>query len=202
MDYRRKLRAKMTFANVVSVIALFLALGGTAFAASHLGKNTVGPKQLKKNSVRTAKIKNSAVTGAKVKDGSLTGSDLADGTITGTKVADGSLTGADINQTSLTSVRASNVIGVALNSNCTAALPFPSGVSAAQDGGGCRVTFSSNVLNCVATATAAIRTRLFVLSGDRTVFLLRNTELPNVIFTEPYFNGSVNPLPVDLSLDC
>jgi hypothetical protein len=61
------LRDKVTYANVVSTIALVLALGGaTAFAASTLSKNSVGTKQLKKN----------AVTGVKVKDGSLTGADV------------------------------------------------------------------------------------------------------------------------------
>jgi hypothetical protein len=72
---------------------------GAAFAASQLGKNSVGPKQLKKDSATTAKIKNSAVTTAKIKDGA----------VTGAKVLDGSLTGADINQATLTSVRASSV---------------------------------------------------------------------------------------------
>jgi len=49
-------------------IAVFLVLGGaTAFAASTLGKNTVGTKQLKNNAVTGAKIKNGAVTGAKLK---------------------------------------------------------------------------------------------------------------------------------------
>jgi hypothetical protein len=52
----------------MSSIAVFLILGGaTAFAASHLGKNSVGSKQLKKNAVTTAKIKKAAVTGAKIK---------------------------------------------------------------------------------------------------------------------------------------
>jgi hypothetical protein len=61
------LRDKVTYANVVSTIALVLALGGaTAFAASTLSKNSVGTKQLRKN----------AVTGVKVKDGSLTGADV------------------------------------------------------------------------------------------------------------------------------
>jgi hypothetical protein len=63
----RKLRPKLTYANVVSTICLVLLLGGgAAFAANQLGKNTVGTKQLKKNSVTTAKIKKGAVTGAKI----------------------------------------------------------------------------------------------------------------------------------------
>jgi hypothetical protein len=50
----------------MSSIAVFLVLGGAAFAASQLPKNSVGAKQLKKNAVTTAKIKNGAVTGSKV----------------------------------------------------------------------------------------------------------------------------------------
>jgi hypothetical protein len=57
---------KLTYANVASTLALFVALGGSAFAATHLAKNSVGTAQLKAN----------AVTGAKVRDGSLTGADV------------------------------------------------------------------------------------------------------------------------------
>ena len=71
------MRPKLTYANVVATLALFIAIGGaSAFAASHLGKNSVGTKQLKKNSVTTAKIKKGAVTGAKVKKGTLTGKQI------------------------------------------------------------------------------------------------------------------------------
>jgi hypothetical protein len=73
----KQIRKRLTYANVMSSIAVFLVVGGaTAFAAGHLGKNTVGTKQLKTNAVTTAKIKNGAVTGAKVKAGSLSGSAL------------------------------------------------------------------------------------------------------------------------------
>jgi hypothetical protein len=73
----KQIRKRLTYANVMSSIAVFLMLGGaTAFAAGQLGKNTVGSKQLKKNAVTTAKIKKNAVNGSKVKDQSLTGSDI------------------------------------------------------------------------------------------------------------------------------
>jgi hypothetical protein len=66
------MRPKLTYANVVSTICLFLLLGGgAAYAASHLGKNSVGAKQLKKNAVTTKKIKNGAVTAAKLKPGTI-----------------------------------------------------------------------------------------------------------------------------------
>jgi hypothetical protein len=62
----RKVRGKLSFSNVVALLALFIALGGSAYAASQLPKNSVGTKQLKDGAVTTAKIKNGAVTGAKV----------------------------------------------------------------------------------------------------------------------------------------
>jgi hypothetical protein len=63
----KQIRKRLTYANVMSSIAVFLVLGGaTAFAANQLGKNTVGSKQLKKNAVTTAKIKNGAVTQSKI----------------------------------------------------------------------------------------------------------------------------------------
>ena len=59
----------------VGVLALFIALSGTAYAAA-LPRNSVGPAQLKKNAVTSAKIKKDAVTAAKVKSNSLTGLDI------------------------------------------------------------------------------------------------------------------------------
>jgi len=49
---------------MVGLLALFVALGGTAWA---VGKNSVGPAQLKPNAVTTAKIKNRAVTPQKIR---------------------------------------------------------------------------------------------------------------------------------------
>lgn len=78
----KKIRKRLTYANVMSSIAVFLVIGGaSAFAATHLGKNSVGTKQLKNNAVTTAKIKKNAVNGAKVKNGSLTGADINLGTL-------------------------------------------------------------------------------------------------------------------------
>jgi hypothetical protein len=70
MEKRPKFRSP-SHATVVAYLALFVALGGSAFAATQLGKNTVGTKQIKKN----------AVTGVKVKDGSLSAGDFAAGQI-------------------------------------------------------------------------------------------------------------------------
>lgn len=74
---KRQIRKRLTYANVMSTIAVFLVLGGaTAFAAGQLGKNSVGSRQLKAKSVTTGKIANNAVNGAKIANGSLSGEDI------------------------------------------------------------------------------------------------------------------------------
>jgi hypothetical protein len=50
------LRRHLTYANVAATLALFLALGGAAYAATQLPKNSVGTKQLRNGAVTTAKI--------------------------------------------------------------------------------------------------------------------------------------------------
>jgi hypothetical protein len=79
--------------NTIALLALFVALSGTAFAAATvvLPANSVGAKQLKKNAVTPAKIRKSAVTNPK----------LAKNAVTGAKVKDNSLTGADVLESSL-----------------------------------------------------------------------------------------------------
>ena len=53
-------------AMIVACVALFVALGGTSYAAVTLAANSVGTKQIKNSAVTAAKIKKGAVTTAKV----------------------------------------------------------------------------------------------------------------------------------------
>jgi hypothetical protein len=63
------LRGRLTYANVMATLAVFLVLGGaTAFAATKIGAN-----ELKANSVLTGKIKKEAVTTSKIKNEAVTG---------------------------------------------------------------------------------------------------------------------------------
>src|SRR5215213_8978541 len=63
----------------IGLLALFIALGGTSYAAVALPANSVGTKQIKKNAVTSTKIKKNAVTSTKVKNGSLRAADFAAG---------------------------------------------------------------------------------------------------------------------------
>jgi hypothetical protein len=48
----------LTYANLMATIAVFIALGGSAYAAIHLPKGSVGRRQLQKNAVDSAKVEN------------------------------------------------------------------------------------------------------------------------------------------------
>jgi hypothetical protein len=106
--------------NTIALLALFLALGGTTYAATALPKNSVGTKQLKKNAVTAPKIKNSAVTNAKI----------GANAVTGAKVKDDSLTGADVLESSLGTVPSATNASKAANATNAA-----SAANAAKLGG-------------------------------------------------------------------
>jgi hypothetical protein len=55
-----RIRGRLTFANVMAVIAVFLALSGVGYAAFKLPKNSVGPKQIRNGAVNEAKLSASA----------------------------------------------------------------------------------------------------------------------------------------------
>lgn len=67
-------------ALVISLVALFVALGGTSYAAI-------------------------SITGSNVRNGSLSGADIKNGSIRGTDVRNGSLTARDLTPTTVTSLR-------------------------------------------------------------------------------------------------
>jgi hypothetical protein len=83
----KQIRKRLTYANAMSSLAVFLILGGaTAFAAKKIGRN-----QLRGGSVTTTKIKRNAVTTSKIKKNSVTTTRIAPGAVTNGKIAAGSV---------------------------------------------------------------------------------------------------------------
>ena len=70
-------RHRLTYANVMSTIAVFCLLGGGAYAASALSKNEVKSKHIKPGAVKTSDLRSDAVKSSKVANGSLLGEDFA-----------------------------------------------------------------------------------------------------------------------------
>jgi hypothetical protein len=73
------IRSHLSFANLVSLMALFVALGGTTYAAVTLPNDSVGIKQIKKNAVGISEIRKNAVRSGEVRNRSLRRVDFAAG---------------------------------------------------------------------------------------------------------------------------
>ncbi len=87
----------LTFSNVVAFIALFVALGGSVYAAGKISGTQVKPSSLPGN-----RIKPKSLTGKRIKPKSLTGA----------QVKANSLGAAQIKESTLTGITASAISGV------------------------------------------------------------------------------------------
>jgi hypothetical protein len=68
----RRARGRLTYANVMATLAMFIAVGGaSAFAATQLGKNSVGAKQIRTGAVRSAEVKDRSLLAKDFKSGQL-----------------------------------------------------------------------------------------------------------------------------------
>ncbi len=68
-------------AMIVAATALFVALGGTGYAALKIPKNAIGAKQIASNAVGSSEIKTGAVHSTEVKNGTLLKRDFKKGTL-------------------------------------------------------------------------------------------------------------------------
>jgi hypothetical protein len=93
------LRGRLTYANVVATLALFLAIGGgMAFA---LASNSVKSRHIKNGQVKPADLGTAAVTESKLASGAVTSSKLGGGSVTTEKLGDGSVTATKLDAAAL-----------------------------------------------------------------------------------------------------
>ncbi len=146
-------------AFVISCLALFIALGGTSYAAAKLKKNSVGTREIKTNGVGASEIKAKAVRSSEVNNNSLTGDDINESTLgqvpsaasavsatsaqTAQTLAGSTIT--KINYQAQTNTGATQIFsggGMTLNASCTA-------------GGDITLTAASTVENAIVHAANA-----------------------------------------------
>jgi hypothetical protein len=98
----RELRRRLSYANVVSTLCLFLVVaGGTAYAANTVLSTDIVDGEVKTPdlanvAVTNAKVATNAVSAGKLASSAVTNGKIAGNAVTSGKVADGTLTGADI----------------------------------------------------------------------------------------------------------
>jgi hypothetical protein len=83
----RKIRSKLTYPHVVSTLCLFLILGGGAYAATRLHKNSVSSSTIKNGQVKTKDLAKNAVVSSKIKNGQVSSADVRDGSVGSADVA-------------------------------------------------------------------------------------------------------------------
>src|SRR3954453_15825151 len=113
-DSGRTRRRYFNYPNVMSTLAVFVALGGTATALN--GSNTVFSDDIVDDQVRSEDVRDDTLTGGRlsaaglrtgsvgrseVTDNSLRGGDIANGTLGSIDIADGNLVDADISPNSV-----------------------------------------------------------------------------------------------------
>ena len=57
----KRLRQNLTYANVTATLALFVALGGTSYAALKLPRNSVGSRQIRAAAVGSSEVRDRSV---------------------------------------------------------------------------------------------------------------------------------------------
>jgi hypothetical protein len=130
----KTIKAHLSYANVLSTLALVLAVGtGGAYAANQIAERSVGAKQLRPGAVtadkirkhavtapkleaaavKQGKIANGAISSAKIQAGAVTSEKIPNGAVTPEKVPDDSLTGRKVDEATLSQVPSANAANFA-----------------------------------------------------------------------------------------
>jgi len=80
------LRRRLTFANSVSLLALFVALGGSSYAAVK-----VGTREIANNSVRSQDVRNDTLRTGDIRDNNVFSGDIHDDAVQGRDIKESSL---------------------------------------------------------------------------------------------------------------
>ena len=149
-----RLRPRMTYANVVSTIALVLAIGGgTAYAATK-----IGTRDIRYHAVTGSKLATNAVSASKIKSNAVSASDVRDNTLTSAEIRTGTLLASDFAANQLPKGDkgdpATSIFGVVGSGGGRTNFKHVTAVSGnGLAGVGYTVTIDQDVSKCAAVAT-------------------------------------------------
>lgn len=78
-------------ATAIACLALFVALGGTGYAAIVLPKNSVGPKQIRTGGVTSKDVRNNTIRSIDVRNRNLRGRDIRPNSLRGRQIDESTL---------------------------------------------------------------------------------------------------------------
>jgi len=130
------MKPRLSYANVVSTLALLIALsGGVAYAASKLPDRSVGEFQLRPGAVTAEKIRKNAVTAPKIKAEAIKQGKIAGGSITAVKMTPASVSSSSLQNGSVTNEKLAPeaVTGDKVNESTLSQVPSASKAEFATD---------------------------------------------------------------------
>lgn len=165
-------RRRLSFANVTSCLALFVALGGTSYAAINLPANSVGQREIKtggvgnteiaangvrkweiaNNAVGKGEIATSAVGQTEIRNDAVGAGELRANSVGTSEITDGAITPADLSATAKTAL---GVARAAVTRTGTNAGGNATTVTHTAGTGLYAVTFDHDVSKCQVAATLA-----------------------------------------------
>jgi hypothetical protein len=113
-----KLKRHLSVANVLSCIALFVALSATAVAATKLAPGQVKAVNIASQAVTNSKLKNLSVTSSKIANGTIVTGKLKNGAVTSGKLGNGAVTSGKLGTGAVTAKKlaknsvTTNAIGI------------------------------------------------------------------------------------------
>jgi hypothetical protein len=151
---RQRIGSRLTYANVMSTLCLFILLGGGAYAALHLPRNSVKSKNIVNGQVKSPDVKDEDLRGVDVNEGTFGPVPSASQATTAEDA--GTLDGIDSSGFAAAAdaplwafvdnhpVQGGNVCTVKRSSG---------GIAAEQTGDGCMVDFGRDISQCGYVAT-------------------------------------------------
>ncbi len=183
----KKIRKRITYANVMSSIAVFLVLGGaSAYAAKKIGSN-----EIKGNSITTGKIKKEAVSASKIKKNSVVTAKIADNAVTTAKIANGAVTGAKLNLGTVGTVPNAAHANSADNANTVNGQKVVKIAYRVPDNSGTQTIFNSNGLAIAGTCTGGnVELNATTTKNDSSIYTVSvDDDTANTVLVENLESG-------------
>jgi hypothetical protein len=211
-------RDAMSFANVTSALALFIALGGTSYAAVSLSRDNVGSWHIRSGAVGKSEVRRSAVSASEIRRNGVRPSEIRrdavgpseirPNAVSADEIADGGVEAADLSAAARSAVAAANAVN--FRTAATAAGAIAGGdaksISHAASSGVYTVDLGEDVSACHYAATiGAVKTGSGIQDPPTNVGLVTaspSTDASKVVVKTFDVAGSAVEAPFHLLVAC
>jgi hypothetical protein len=191
-----RLRQRITYGNLMATAAIFIALGGGAYAAIQLPRNSVGPEQIRPRAVGSSELRTGAVSSRSIRDRSVQLRDIARPTRAALRGAVGPKGDPGPQGPSGVTYRATvNSGGATVRGNAI-------GVTHQGGSGLYTIAFERDVSSCVTTATLAEAQNGPMLEQPPAGRITVGTDSTRAAVRTFDVDGSVRDLPFNVVVIC